>query len=151
MFKPDKSSHFVKVTACFIWSHVAVSSRRDLERGRKSENETRHSAREIFILSRGGWLFLGRRQGHQEDIRKNRWQFVGERNHSDWLFSAKETNSKEKESPSSRFLSDPWLHLVFFSPPPLLHGHLQLFIRNVLDYEQLNKRERYQMCCFNNL
>lgn len=99
MFKPDKSSHFVKVTACFIWSHVAVSSRRDLERGRKSENETRHSAREIFILSRGGWLFLGRRQGHQEDIRKNRWQFVGERNHSDWLFSAEKTNSKRKGKP----------------------------------------------------
>lgn len=99
MFKPEKSSHFVKVTACFIWSHVAVSSRRDLERGRKSENETRHSAREIFILSRGGWLFLGRRQGHQEDIRKNRWQFVGERNHSDWLFSAEKTNSKRKGKP----------------------------------------------------
>lgn len=107
MFKPDKSSHFVKVTACFIWSHVAVSSRRESERGRKSENETRHSAREIFILSRGGWLSVGRRQGHQEDIRKNGQQFVGERNHSDWLFSAEKTNSKEKESPSSRFLSDP--------------------------------------------
>lgn len=122
MFKPDKSSHFVKVTACFIWSHVAVSSRRESERGSKSENETRHSAREIFILSRGGWLSVGRRQGHQgasvaevcvvgltldghlletfgRYSMKNGQQFVGERNHSDWLFSAEKTNSKRKGKP----------------------------------------------------
>lgn len=68
MFKPDKSSHFVKVTACFIWSHVAVSSRRESERGSKSENETRHSAREIFILSRGGW-----RAGVVRAIREHLW------------------------------------------------------------------------------
>ena len=100
MFKPEKSSHFVKVTACFIWSHVAVSSRRESERGTKSENETRHSAREIFILSRGRWLSVcvvrAIRKTTGRFSMKNRRQVVGERNHSDWLFSAEKTNGKRK-------------------------------------------------------